>query len=241
MIVVLASRYDEIARNFVSRWHSQGAAHLTCEDLSVHGWRYQPGTSHPSTAVVGGREVDQGEISGVLTRLPWVLEQELLHIIPADRPYVAAEMSAFLLAWLSELPCPVLNRPTPSCLAGPNWRVEQWIVTAARMGMAVHPIQRTLAQEMGAVPEAPAETPVTVTVVGEQCIGSGDQSLATQARQLADMAGADLLAVQFSGPGRGALFLGAHVWPDISSEDVANAVFEYMQQRQRRRLLLEAR
>ena len=31
-----------------------------------------------------------------------------------------------LLSWLSQLNCPVVNRPTPLCLSGPNRRPEQW-------------------------------------------------------------------------------------------------------------------
>jgi hypothetical protein len=140
-------------------------------------------------------------------------------------------MSAFLLPWLSELHCPVLNRPTPTGLSGPCWRIEQWITSAARIGIKVHPVQRTITRVMGAVPEAPLLTPTTVTVVGGCCFGAVDRSLAVQARQLADAADVDLLAVQFSGPEPGSFFVGANMWPDITSDDVANAVFDYLQKR----------
>ncbi len=56
--------------------------------------------------------------------------------------YVSAEMTAFLLSWLSGLDCPILNRPTPNCLSGPGWRQEQWIHLAARLGIPVDPVQR---------------------------------------------------------------------------------------------------
>lgn len=97
MLVVVASRYDEIARSLVDCWAKQGARLLTCEDLSVVGWRHSlrgvGGDSSPlldSTAVVDAQVVGVEEISGVLIRLPCVFEQELLHIVPDDRAYVAA-------------------------------------------------------------------------------------------------------------------------------------------------------
>ena len=110
MLVVVASRYDEAARSLVDRWANQEARLLTCEDLSVVGWRYSMSGKDEvssslldSTAVVDGQVVAVEEISGVLTRLPCVFEQELLHIVPDDRAYIASEMNAFLISWLSEL------------------------------------------------------------------------------------------------------------------------------------------
>jgi len=110
MLVVVASHYDEAARSLVDRWANQEARLLTCEDLSVVGWRYSMSGKDEvssslldSTAVVDGQVVGVEEISGVLTRLPCVFEQELLHIVPDDRAYIASEMNAFLISWLSEL------------------------------------------------------------------------------------------------------------------------------------------
>jgi len=103
----------------------------------VAGWRQSLGGVDGDAAVVEGKRVPQKEITGVLTRLPCVFEQELVDITPDDRRYVAAEMTAFLLFWLSRLKCPVLNRPTPTCLSGPYWRREKWIHVAARVGIPV--------------------------------------------------------------------------------------------------------
>ena len=61
--------------------------------------------------VVDGRIVRCQKIAGVLTRLPYVYEREVHHIALDDRQYVAAEMGAFLTAWLASLACPILNRP----------------------------------------------------------------------------------------------------------------------------------
>src|SRR5229473_654434 len=124
MLVVLAHRYDQEARELVSRWSASGACLLTSADLSCKGWRHSSEESAASTALVSGRVVHVDQISGVLTLLPGVFEEELVDIVPSDRSYVAAEMTAFLLCWLSTLQCPVLNRPTPTCLSGLYWRQE---------------------------------------------------------------------------------------------------------------------
>src|SRR5262245_34157967 len=125
MILVLASRSDENARSLVDRWESHGARLLVPECLSVVGWRHRGSARPSSRAVLGGVPVNGAEIRGVLSRLPSVMPSDLLHICAEDRAYVAAEMTAFLVAWLASLPCPVLNRPTPTSLAGPLLRQEQ--------------------------------------------------------------------------------------------------------------------
>ena len=148
------------------------------------GWCHQLGATDVSTAVVSGHVVATAEIAGVLTRLPCVTEHELPHIVPADRAYVATEMTAFLAFWLSELACPVLNRPTPACLTGPNWRPEQWVHAAAQLGMPVCPVHRQ-ALLTADVPAANSEQqPVTITVVGRHCFGTVDATLTRQAQRL---------------------------------------------------------
>ena len=130
--VVIASRTDAAAAHFAA-----GAGSLvrmmTPADLSQRGWSlHLPGTG-PSTAVIAGEPVASRTIAGVLTRLPAVTEHDLPHIIAADRAYVAVEMTAFLLAWLTSLSCPLVNRPSAQCLSGPYWREAQWIRAANRL------------------------------------------------------------------------------------------------------------
>ncbi|HEX5501094.1 MAG TPA: hypothetical protein VFW96_00645, partial [Thermomicrobiales bacterium] len=69
---------------------------------------------------------------------------------------------------------------------------------------------------------------VTLTVVGDRCLGAGAGALADGARRLAAAAGADLLAVRFGGAGAGAPFLGATPWPDLSAPDVADAILAHL-------------
>jgi hypothetical protein len=232
MFVVVASQHDEIARAFAA----QGGAHeigvMTSFDLASAGWRHRLGATHEGTAVVGGRSVAVREIEGVLTRLAYVWESELTHIAAPDRAYVAGEMSAFLLAWLTALRCPVLNRPAPASLTGPSWRLPKWMQLAARTGLTVRPYAQHYpapGDEPGTDAAGEAHCSTTMlTVVGEQCFGAGVAELKTQARALARAAGVALLTVYFDGTDADAAFLGVNTCPDISVPEVGAAVLAHL-------------
>jgi hypothetical protein len=224
MLVILANRYDVAAGALVGRWGAHKARLLSCEDLSIAGWRYCLPDPGASTAVVEGCIFDIEEIVGVLTLLPCVIPDQLVHIVPEDRAYVAAEMTAFLVAWLSELACPVLNRPTPACLTGPNWRQEQWVNTAARAGIPVRSVTRRVALSADTVTQNAETAPTTVTVIGEYCFGEVNDALAMHARRLAKLAGADMLAVHFDGPEAYARLLGVDLRPDLTSPKITDAI-----------------
>jgi hypothetical protein len=228
MIVIFASSWDASAAALAERWAAHHASLLTSGDLSRVGWRHHLGSPEHSTAVVTGRVVPVQDITGVLIRWPGVFSPELMHIVAADRDYVAEEMRAFLVSWLSSLRCPVINRPTPLNLAGPAWRLEQWNYMAARLGISVRPVHRRVTPRSES--ERPAALPAgvtAVTVVGDCCFGTADAALCQQARQLADAAGVQVLQVSFSGPSAGSTFVGANLVPDLS-EQVADAVLDLL-------------
>jgi hypothetical protein len=235
MLIILASRHDAAAQQLAARWQAQDAQEvqvLTCADMSLDGWRYYVQAPRPSTLVVGGREIAQSEVRGVLTRLPYIYAEELTVIAPADRAYVATEMTAFLTCWLSSLTSqtiPVLNAPTASSLAGPNWRHEQWVHAAARLGMNVRPLRRQV-RYTGETPPAEAEltsATTAVTLVGKRLLGTVDEQLAHFTRRLAEVASVALLTAHFSGPKADARFLHASTWPDITQPEIADALLEY--------------
>jgi hypothetical protein len=224
MLAILASRCDHTAAALVARWAAHDSALLTCRDISTPGWRHQPEFPTRGTAVIGGRAVSVRELTAVLVRLPYVWVAELEHIAPAEREYVAAEMTAFLVSWLSGLPCPVVNAPVPPCLAGPNWRRAKWIQKAAQLGIPVPGIE--LYEGFGN-PIVPAGSGArTVTVVGQRCFGAQDETLAAQSRLLASAAGTELLRVHFGTQEAAGCFLGADPFPDLSVPQVADAVLE---------------
>jgi hypothetical protein len=228
MLVVLASRDDHSSKRIVERWAPFGAGMITCEDLSVAGWRYHTCSPDASMAVVGSQVVWCENITGLLTRIPCVFGPELTRIRAEDREYVAAEMTAFLTAWLFSLSCPILNRPTAACLSGPNWRPEQWVRAAVGVGIPVRAVERHVLRAPGSGSSVPETSTVGVTVVGNGWFGAVDQALAAQAKSLAKAAGVDLLEVRFSGSEPGAHFVSANLWPDLSSPGVADAVLKYL-------------
>ena len=225
MIVILAGCEDELAKFLVARWFAFGAELLTPKDLSASGWRHHQPTINGDTAVINGRKVPIGDIAGVLSRLPWVCEEELVHIVPRDRSYVASEITAFLLSWLSGLNCPVLNRPTPTCLSGPGWRPERWVHLAARLGIPVCPARRRCQRQVDDSRALVADPYTTVSVICEHCIGSSDPCQVDYAKRLSAATGVDLLAVHFSQAN--GMLLGADTWPDVSSAHAADAILEY--------------
>lgn len=232
MIVVLASRHDRASGRLVADWAGH-ASLLTCQDLSVRGWRYGPGRV-ADAAVLGGRLTPAGEIEGVLTRLPRVDQSELGTIVPGDRGYVAEEMTAFLAAWLSDLRCPVLNRPTATCLLGPYWRRERWVLTAARLGIPVVTARRSVpAAAHDGRPDIPCGS-TTLHVIGQRCVGSGDESLCRWAVALAEAAGVGMLRARFTVAEAGPAFLDADYWVDVADPEVSKAILGYFAGRQAR-------
>ncbi len=226
MIVIVANRSDRIAAACASRWAREDVGVLTARDLSVAGWRQRPGQLDSGIAVIEGRLVPQREITGVLTLLPSVTKGELVHIAPADRAYVAAEMTAFLLFWLSGLRCPVLNRPTPMCLSGPGWRREQWVSAAAQAGIPVQPCHRHAV--LGSAADQATTASTVVTVAGHSVIGNADSALRAHALRLARFAGVELLAGHFSSRHEDARFVTASTFPDLSDDSVADAVLDHL-------------
>jgi len=228
VIVIFASSYDTSAASLAAKWAANNASLLTCDDLSRAGWRHYLGSQDTSAAVISARVVPVEEIEGVLIRWPGVFSQELTQIDEADRNYVAGEMTAFLISWLTTLNCPVINTPTPLNLTGPAWRSEQWTYAASRLGIPVHTVNRHVSNEANQQPaEDVFSNPAGVTVVGERCFGNVDQDLFRQARALAHAANVSLLKVYFSGPEPGAVFAGTDLIPELTDE-VADAVLELL-------------
>jgi hypothetical protein len=229
VLVIIAGKQDQSARWLAERWSRFGAELLSPSDLSVPGWCHYVAVASEDIAVINRRAVPTEKITGVLTRLPCVSEHELMHIVPADRAYVAAEMTAFLLSWVSGLNCPLLNRPTPTCLSGCDWRSEQWVYLATLLGIPVIPVRRHARCLEDATTKESIDSFDTVTVIGVGSIGASDERQAAYARRLAAAAGVDLLAVHFRTVGGEPRLLSADPWPDITSTEVADGMLEYFQ------------
>lgn len=222
-LVVVAGELDEEARALPARLPHLDVRLLTPADLSCAGWEFRPGGIE-GVAVVGGRLLASEELDAVLVRLPWVREEEMVRIDAADRAYAAAEMSAFLLAWLSSLRCPVVNRPSTTCLCGPLWRPQRWTIAAAAVGLPVEAVKWVADAGAGGEPPAPGESAVIATVVGERCLGAEDAGLVARLCTLARLAGAEVLTVGLSDATANARFVTASPWPDLSDGAILDAV-----------------
>ena len=216
MIVVVASSADRRARDFAEK-AGKDVKLLTCQDLSTSGWRLRVPESEPPIAVIQGERISAREIAAAVIRLPYVSESELPHIAPIDRPYVAAEMQAFLFAFLSALKCPVVNRPTPVFLAGPNWRPVQWLKAARDNNLPV----------LGTA-ECEFTEKVLATVVGDRCFGVTNPKLKKAACRLAQATGVHLLRIWFGSEENSAPILAADLWPDLGDAEIAKAVMDFV-------------
>jgi hypothetical protein len=221
VLVVVASPRDRAAEALAKHWGGRDAALLTPADLSRPGWKFDPAAPRRGIAVIGGRRVPVRAIRGVLTRLPAVFTADLPHIVEQDRNYVAAEMTAFLLAWLTSLRCAVVNRPVAPSLAGPCWHPVQWAHAAHRAGL------RTTIQGRGDRVD-PGEVHTDIVLAG-RCLGAVKPRVAERITRLAAIARVDLLAVHLRGDGAEPTFVGADPWPDPSGSDVAAALLEHFE------------
>jgi hypothetical protein len=233
--LIVCSSTDTSARRLAAEWASCGARLLRPSDLLRGGWQYFLDGTKPSRGVASRRSFTFNEIAGVYIRTPRISETDLPQIRAADRPFVAAEMTNFLAGWLSTLNCPVLNRPTPSCLHGPPWRTEHWVRAAFLAGIPARAISQSSSPESSRI-AAEDGSSVTLIVVGDNCFGAAAATLKRDAIRLARAAGADLLAARFSGPTRHSLFLDADTCPAVDSADVSDAILRMlMNHRSRKR------
>ncbi|MEX5213412.1 MAG: hypothetical protein NW703_04540 [Nitrospiraceae bacterium] len=231
-VLVFAQAGDEVAAGFVRRNARRAVRLVTPRELSRAGWRLglHRGTASVQ-AVVKGRIVPQSRLAGVITRLGCVTAADVPHIAAGDRVYVAAEMQAFLVAWLHLVSCPVLNRPTPMCLAGNAWSSHKWVQTAVRLGIPVSPIEQRvdgMAPLKNRPPAGRGVSTTAVTIVGPRAIGTVSPCLVQRARMLTRAAGLEFATVQFSTMYDDAIFLGVSLWPDLADEAIAEAVLRYL-------------
>ena len=215
MWLVLAHASDRTARELTERW-PHGCRLVTPADVCAEDWapEIDDAAAGPSGAAL------PGAVRGVITRLGGIGSADLVGVHVTDCGYAAAELAAFLLAWLDDCPVPVISRPEPGSLNGPAWSAAQWTLAAHRAGLAVLPLR------LGSSPESAGDSPgagadgvpsdgVTVTVIGDRVIGDVHPRLSQGAARLARAAGTRLLGVTFDGREVGSRFAGASVCPAL--------------------------
>lgn len=227
MIVIVASRYDAAARRLAHSWAARRAVLLTPDDLTAPGWSWRFGSDEASGGDfgIGGVAYSGTQIQAVLSCLPCVTEAELPLTAEADRSYVARELQAFLLAWLANLSCPVLNRPSTTSLIGPSWRREQWLLAAREAGLNTVKLVRRAGQVAG---PAPMATQRFVTLVGSRVFDAPEPSIATGVRALARRAGVELLSLACEPGPSGWQVSHAETKVPLDRRPVTDAILEHL-------------
>ena len=216
MLLVLGSALDSAPSLLARRWQRAGrdVAVVTPADLSRPGWRLRCGRPAESTAGLTERILTGPDIEGVVSALAVVGPWDLAHIADGDRDYVAQEMSAFLLAWMSELACPVIDRPTALSLAGCGRSPYEWAAIARRQGLCADPLWS-------------GET-IGVTVVGGRTADhSRGDPLAAAALTIAAAAGRSLVTLRFAVGARSPTVVGADARPEVGDDAAADALLAW--------------
>ena len=222
MLLVIASRTDAAAAAFAQQRKSLGFMRLTPNDICQEGWSWDSELRLEGKS--GGRYWSSSELAGVLMRIPSVVPDELLSIANEDAAYVAAELNAFLLAFLTSLSCPVLNAPTAQALSGPGWGAEQWQFAAAASGFRVEPRRQlrrpgTSVGRLNTLRFRNAAPDIhCVSVIGFETIGH--DCYAEQARSLARLAQVSMLSIWL----RGDTYVDAQPWPDLGDRRIGSAI-----------------
>jgi hypothetical protein len=224
--LILAHESDASARALASRWGSE-ALLLTVADLHRARWCLeldQDGRARTGLASAAGTPLP---VDGVVNRLGVITPADLPRVHPEDRQYAAAELTAFMLAWLDASPVPVLNRPGAGSLNGPAWYPEQWAAAAVAVGLQVPGIRRRVA--LAAAGGCPAPDPArgdvaSARVVVGTCFGDVHPAVGERLCELARFAGTPLLAATVEGHGPAARVRNLSVWPDLADPVVSDAV-----------------
>jgi hypothetical protein len=126
----------------------------------------------------GGRIICDEEITGIWCGINAFVPECWTRFGPEDATYAAAEMQAVWLAILSEIACPVINRPALDTLAGTVISSPELFFTAHGLGLCV-PLVVSLESGRAACELLRAGIPSQYTDLGEPLIsetrpGAGD-------------------------------------------------------------------
>ncbi len=214
MLLIFGSRLDDqpwLLAEHLARFDVSPAIVIPF-DLSRPGWRLRTGRAGELQAATADRVIGSGQIAAVVNLLPWITVHDLPHIAEDDREYVANEMAAFLLGWLCELDCPMIDRPTSLSLAGCGRWPSEWAALAMRVGV------RADTQWQG--------PRVDVTVLGGCAVAEpgGDGRLARAAEAVAHAARRSLVTLHFAQDDHEPIFVGAAARPMAGTPAVADAL-----------------
>jgi hypothetical protein len=198
---------------------------ITTESLMTSlRWVHCLGEEGVSTRfqLMDGRHFDADEVQGTLNRMLYVPVENLLLIQPADRPYVAQELTSLFLSWLYSMPGPMVNRPTPQGLCG-HWRhISEWVCLAARAGLPTLSYRQSANDTNLGLNSltslSPPGWPIQSAILFNGSVFGAAFPLDIQAGclRLLQAAGTELLGIEFARMPSGKwVFTGANVYPDL--------------------------
>jgi hypothetical protein len=224
MILVIASELDDVAEAAVATWPNGGAHLMRPRDLCSQGWRIEVGRTQQGTLVADGEPIAVECVNGVLNRLALVDERELVSIELSERRYVAAELTAFMFYVLSQLRCPMINRPTVSNLAGCDWRMDEWVYRGREKGIPFAPHSARCPSSLRSGPDLRR-----TVILAEAVALSNDDRYAQHMIELVCRAGLMYADLCYSiHDGRCALH-SVSLIPDLSNPEIATSIHQFFQ------------
>lgn len=101
------------------------------------------GVARTTFALPDGRPLRSEDVRGVLNRATTLPVAHLSGASREDAAYAQHENYALVLSVLHALGATAINRPTSSSLAGCLWTTPEWLMAAARVGLACWPWARS--------------------------------------------------------------------------------------------------
>lgn len=226
MILVFASQFDEIAQQTVARWPKSNAALLTVNDVCTKGWYIDHDNFNKSVIVIDNKSLSVKNVSGIITVKSYIFDYELLKIEKPDRPYVVAEISAFLYYLFSSLKVPQINPPTSYNLTGPSWRYEEWYRAAQYVRLPVKPYQRRTSGDENPPTDG---IPIikTIALLGKHIVRNDLNAFASEVCELAVLAGVQFLEITFVEENNQIFFNGVTCIPNLADPMIVGALHEY--------------
>jgi hypothetical protein len=224
-VLIIGHSGEAAARSLVAAWPGGGARLLTPANFFRSRLSWRADAKGRAVSAIGATPVDVDSISGVVTLIDGVFASDLPQVAPADRVYVAGEMTAFLSVWLHTLPCPKLNPPSLTSLCGQK-DFLLWRAHALACGLSAPSVDVS-------APLRRDDAALRLTIIGDRALGSTDREAIGFARALSDRTRLPMLSLRLERTPDGFAFAGATALPDVNHPEIAEAVFAFFGEAER--------
>ena len=217
---------SEVAHSVARRLGGHRVSLLGSLELATATWEHRIEGGRASTRLTLGpdRIIETDQVGAVLNLVRSLPALGLADGASArDRAYADVEMQALFVSFLHSFRCPVINGVDGQGPLG-MWSNHQWSALAHRCGLSTRPESLRVGTRLV---DQRDSTPVTglgasVVVIGTTVVGDVPESLKDQCRELASLAGCELVGMTFEWAG-GPQLVMVDPFPVLSGE-VAEAV-----------------